>query len=621
MEKLRRAERRIDRLQSRTVLLSERPSTQAEEEAEKAKLEAAEAERKAAVKRREEAEASGLSSEHAVAANGHDGASREELAQLEKLAQARLEEADQLRQEVVTLRSACEQLQLDLLRIPDDRTRETSLYRDLHGHFTHAQQELERFRGVFDAMDAENTELREQRVEFEKNAQSQALSLSENLREQLKARDADVVRLRAQRDELNAELADRRQRETVKISQTDEMKTLVASKDLRIETLRSEIRRLQMSLAAQRGDSSMVESLKTQGIGEDDVELIATLQARLKTAEDLSADLKRQLDARASSTTESDLLGQVSTLQKDLDGLTALLSGASTTEAVADKLKEQQTRIEQLQDELTAANESTNALCEEVEKLSQAYSQMDQQASSKVMDLSKMEDKVLRLTTEKAKADNKYFAAMRAKDAVENDRRTALRTVERQVKVIERYAEAEQHFASQLAVHEREVTALRKTVSGYAARIAELERDLKTSRMREAENQQYKTHAEEKLQQCVAQAEQEKAHRLRVEEKFHKMERDLEKAKKQAAQAASVATGSNGGKASKKNMADSEVDFLQQLLRCSSCKDRYRDKVITKCLHTFCTACIEARIQTRQRKCPHCGSSFATSDVQPLYLQ
>lgn len=596
-----------------------------EEEAEKARQQAAEAEQKAAQDRIAAAEQSSSEAGGAAAAaptNGHSAASQEEVDRLSKLSQARLEEAEQLRQEVVGLRQACERLQLDLHRIPDDRTRETSLYRDLHGHFTHAQQELERLQASMGALEAENVDLREKRAEYQQTAEEEATAAANGLRDQLKARDADVSRLRAQRDELTGDLSERKQREGVKISQIEEVKQLAASKDKRIETLKSEVRRLQMSLASHRGDSALVESLRAQGATDEDTEMIASLQTRLKAATDTSEDLQRQMDARASSPSETDLLAKVSALQQELDQLKGILQDATTSEDASEKVKGQQQRIEQLQSELTAANESTNALCDEVEKLSKAYSDMDQQASSKVMDLSKMEDKVLRLTTEKAKADNKYFAAMRAKDALENDRRTVLRTVERQVQVIERYAEAEQHFAGQLSSHEREITSLRNMIAGYTARITELERDLQTSRIRDAESQQTRAHAEEKLQTCIAEAEAEKAQRIRIEEQFHKMERDLEKARKQAASAASAAASSGGGKNSRKaSVADSEVDFLQALLRCSSCKDRYRDRIITKCLHTFCTQCIEARIQTRQRKCPHCAASFATSDVQPLYLQ
>lgn len=592
-----------------------------EEEAERAKQQAAEAETRAAKDRIAAAEQAGGQDQGSAAAvtNGHSQASQEELDHLSKLSQARLEEAEQLRQEVTALRQECERLQLDLHRIPEDRTRETPLYRDLHGHFTHAQQELERLQPSLATLEAENAELREKRAEYQQNAEEEATKVVESLREQLKSRDADVSRLRAQRDELNGEMAERKQREGVKLAQVEEVKRLAAGKDKRIDTLKSEVRRLQMSLAAHQGNTALVQSLQSEGVTEEDTEMIASLQSRLKAATDRSEDLQRQLDARNSAAGEEELLAKVSSLQAELDQLNSVLQGVSSSDEASEKIKQQQQRIEQLSGELTAANESTTALCDEVEKLSKAYSEMDQQASSKVMDLSKMEDKVLRLTTEKAKADNKYFAAMRSKDALENDRRTTLRTVERQVQVIERYAEAEQHFAGQLATHEREITSLRNMISGYSARITELERDLQTSRMREAESQQYREHAEEKLQVCVAEAEQEKARRVRIEEQFNKMERELEKAKKQAVSAAAAA--SSGKSSRKASVADSEVDFLQALLQCSSCKDRYRDKIITKCLHTFCSQCIEARVQTRQRKCPHCASSFAVSDVQPLYLQ
>jgi len=76
-----------------------------------------------------------------------------------------------------------------------------------------------------------------------------------------------------------------------------------------------------------------------------------------------------------------------------------------------------------------------------------------------------------------------------------------------------------------------------------------------------------------------------------------------------------------GSRRSSSSGAEQYVEHLNSLLRCSSCKERYRDRIILRCLHTFCEACVNARIQTRQRKCPHCGLAFATSDVQVLYLQ
>jgi len=95
-----------------------------------------------------------------------------------------------------------------------------------------------------------------------------------------------VVRLRSQRDDLNAELAERRQRENVKFAQIGEIKSLVNAKEERIVTLKSELRRMGMSLAAKHGDREAFERLKAAGgtLSEEGEEwnIVQVLQDRLR---------------------------------------------------------------------------------------------------------------------------------------------------------------------------------------------------------------------------------------------------------------------------------------------------------------------------------------------------
>lgn len=55
-----------------------------------------------------------------------------------------------------------------------------------------------------------------------------------------------------------------------------------------------------------------------------------------------------------------------------------------------------------------------------------------------------------RSLSQKAKADNKYFAAMRTKEAVEVERKVAQRNVEKQSKVLEKLSESERNLMNQL---------------------------------------------------------------------------------------------------------------------------------------------------------------------------
>lgn len=81
-----------------------------------------------------------------------------------------------------------------------------------------------------------------------------------------------------------------------------------------------------------------------------------------------------------------------------------------------------------------------------------------------------------------------------------------------------------------------------------------------------------------------------------------------------------------------------ELLDVQRLLKCSTCHQQYRKMIITKCMHSafissspryhllmqssaFCKPCIDSRVASRQRKCPHCNLQFSQSDVHQFYFQ
>lgn len=63
-----------------------------------------------------------------------------------------------------------------------------------------------------------------------------------------------------------------------------------------------------------------------------------------------------------------------------------------------------------------------------------------------------------------------------------------------------------------------------------------------------------------------------------------------------------------------------EVEAYKKLLRCNSCEVNQKSTVLTRCMHVFCKECIDARLETRQRKCPNCGEPFGSQDVKQFYL-
>ncbi|WFD36479.1 RING-type E3 ubiquitin transferase [Malassezia cuniculi] len=508
------------------------------------------------------------------------------------LASARLKEAEDLRSQLAESQIALDELRRQLHVVPDERVASHPLYHELNIQAMHIQQELERLRGECEALQAENDALREFRTEFQRQTATQANTHAEELQKQLRQRDADVVRLRGQRDELNAELLERRSRENVRFDQVDELKGLVSTKDERVETLRSQVKRLRLELAAVRGEADVAAELAAEK------EVDAALESALAT---LRAE-NEQLRQGISPTKEA------------LEALAAGPGGTASPEQVRARWEALQKEVETLKLQLRTSTSSTAALADEVDRLSAAYDALDKQFNTRVVNVARLEDKILRLTTEKSKADNKYFAAMRAKDALDAEKRAFARSTKRHNKVLERYAEVEKALGQQAAAAEQEVSTLRRALQTHAAALAEAERDRAGLRKRNAEMHKAKTAAEAAAAAQVKRAAEVDSALSRTEERAATLEREVGRLRRRLAE-------SSAGTPGKKRDEDTPLDYLNSLLRCSACKERYRERVITRCMHTFCEPCVRARIETRQRKCPHCGIAFAVSDVQTLFLQ
>lgn len=94
--------------------------------------------------------------------------------------------------------------------------------------------------------------------------------------------------------------------------------------------------------------------------------------------------------------------------------------------------------------------QANNALYTEVEVLAKLSDSNEALFANKVFDLRDAEGRMNRLSTEKAKADNKYFQAMRTKEAIEGECRTAQRSVEKQARLLDKAAEVERALQSQV---------------------------------------------------------------------------------------------------------------------------------------------------------------------------
>ncbi|KAI9456516.1 BRE1 E3 ubiquitin ligase-domain-containing protein, partial [Lactarius psammicola] len=427
-------------------------------------------------------------------------------------------------------------------------------------------------------------------------------------------------RLRKQREQLTAELNEVKA-QLIKRQSLEEFKTLISSCTNRIEVYQSEVSRLKLLLAAKAGDEDLVNFLRTERSGD-----VAESRKRLIASEERVSDLEKQVAAlseqqpdtfkymRAEAEAQRQLAAanQLLTQFRSTYGESSRLPPDARQLAERLRLKEEEVKSLRLQDAQHADAEAT--LYDEIGKLSTAWESLQAQVTSKVFDLAAAEERIMRVNLDKAKADNKFFAAMREKEAVENEHKHLARTNEKLLKHISNLTDVDKANTNRLTVMEQSVAAANAKVEAFRTRIGALENDIYHIRI------------------ARAGADTEANNARKIVEDKRKDISDLTSELKKMQEALAVANITierqrKGGEtkatpsSQKEAQLQREVDKCMSILKCSTCKQNMRSTVLTKCLHTFCKSCIDMRISTRQRKCPACNLQFAQSDAQQLYFQ
>lgn len=115
-------------------------------------------------------------------------------------------------------------------------------------------------------------------------------------------------------------------------------------------------------------------------------------------------------------------------------------------------------------------------LISEVSRLSETWEQLNKQNQSKVFDLAQYDVRLERMATEKAKANQKYFASEREKEALTNQSNLYHRLSTNQKAVIAQLEEEKRALTSKLVNAERELAERQAAEGLLKTKIKELEK-------------------------------------------------------------------------------------------------------------------------------------------------
>ncbi|KAJ3910319.1 hypothetical protein F5879DRAFT_789750 [Lentinula edodes] len=489
------------------------------------------------------------------------------------------------------------------------------------------QRVLQRSASALNAASAKEEELRllkleygqyrEEREKYEKELRDEsAVAINETLA-LIARRDTDNARLREDRDQRVAELHERRNKESVKIASCEEYKSLAISRADRISALESQLHRSKLKLASNAGREDIVNFLLE--MPDKNMEFAQYIQARLSETETRLASheevlaklnhdhpnvaqyVQSEVEARqklaevtAQLTQYQNLYGEFSSVQPD---------------SLANELQHKEDELRRLRLLNAQHAQAESALYTETEKLASAWEALDGQVKNKIFDLSAMEDRLTKATVERAKSDNKFYAASRERDAVESERKNLIRNLEKQGRVLELLKDNEQRLNGLLVCVDLFNLVCPLIDRCQAATQDELSKH--KAYCQEAHDNAYRDQID-KFQ---------REHHSRQEALRKEME--AMSAAKMALEKERLALQSKAKFDSTRHQHKTEDPDagLMALLKCSTCNLKFRDTILTKCCHTFCRACVDARISSRQRKCPACGLGFAQSEVLKIYMQ
>ena len=470
-------------------------------------------------------------------------------------------------------------------------------------------------------------------------ARKEALALSAKQAEHIDQLAADNERLNNQITSMHlrlSSLSDDDYAQSELFKQLKHQYEDLVNKMNRLEAINKELRSEAQKLKEERSSYKMQLDTEMQAsIGERDLALSKAENdlARIRTARDeLTADLQMRRASQEQEKNTTNQIKQILAAKEDrIAALESEMARLNPDEDATSKPDVDTLPVDELRLRYATLEKQYTMLNKELSSMSAAYKKMSITSTQKLNTASDLEEKMARLTAEKAKADQKYFAAMKNKEAKEQEVRTLRAQNSKSTEIVSQLKEAEAATSNMVSVLEKQMAESRASLASLEAKHHTVQGQLKEKSLSiegfQKQTEDLKKAFETKdTAYSTALTNQRKA-----EVEAEKLKVDAEEKARRLELWHSKGLGSNDRgddyeriKVCTHLPALSEsfsLTWLQQLLLCGGCRSNFKNTVITSCGHLCCTDCVDKRLKVRQRRCPICNKSFGAGDHLRVVLQ
>jgi E3 ubiquitin-protein ligase BRE1 len=265
---------------------------------------------------------------------------------------------------------------------------------------------------------------------------------------------------------------------------------------------------------------------------------------------------------------------------------------------------------EQLRNKISKLESQCKILSNELPSMESAWKKAQAIASKKIAEIVAWEENIAKAHADKAKADQKFFAAMKTKGELEQQTRILRAQATKATEVVAQLKEADSLSRSLVDKLEKQCAEMRSQMDDLSTQHRQLQQKVSenaiTSEGHVSQIAELKKVVEAKDATCLAAK-----HAQRESE----TERD-----KLAAQVTGLEKQVQIYKKKSTANQSSEVSQMELLIQCQICKSKVKNTVIKTCGHMFCDQCVQDRLTNRARKCPNCGKAFGSNDTMRVHL-
>ncbi|KAK9316282.1 BRE1 E3 ubiquitin ligase-domain-containing protein [Lipomyces starkeyi] len=446
----------------------------------------------------------------------------------EAVVKKQAEELRQLQEKVVNLTDEISKLNVKLTSMSEADVLNSEPYKTLKVRFEALSTRANHLEVLNDVIKQESEKLSRERTEYRELLTAEYKAMADDLQNQLKKSEQDLIRIRSARDDLLQDLSIRKSKEEQKLIAMKELEELTETRSSRIKTLELEVERLKSQLETTNGNP-------TPSPDDSPVELLKRIEK----------------------------------LEKQNQFLSAELPGLET-----------------------------------------AFNQAHAQSTRKVTEIMEREERMSRLLAEKSKADQKYFSAMRAKEAIALENRALKAQSLKSGEIIQQLRDAEQSVSQKVSTLEKQLAELETVRHAYQKQLQEVQRKCSEQTVSidgfRAQIEKLQSDLQARSTAILGETDA----RRQAEEQVERQKVELERWKSESS--TSAVNHMNGD--------HSQIEALRSIAICSVCSKNWKNTAIKVCGHCFCFECAKDRLNARLRKCPLCNKQYSHNDLMTIHL-